>query len=206
MKNRLYVHALIDASTSMLPVKGPTLTAYNQYVESLDNDAVVSLSTFSSRGGIKRIHTNVDPGRAKLLADDYECRGDTPLYDAIGETIQEIDTAAKEFDRIVIVIQTDGADNTSREFNREKVRQMLTDKQEGEGWLVVFLGANLQAAEQAAYLGIAAANAMQYEGTNSEMAFASVGRATRSYNNTFGSAVGARGAAAFTDDERKRSR
>lgn len=205
MTNKLYVHCLIDASGSMLANKGPTLTAYNQYIEGLDNDAVVSLSTFSSRGGVRRVHTNVDPGRAKFMADDYECVGNTPLFDAIGQTIQEIDTAAKEFDRIVLVVQTDGEETSSREFTKNAVRQLLQDKQDGEGWLVVFLGANLEAAAQSAGLGIDALNTMQYAAHNSGEAFAFIGRATSSYTSAPTRAAG-RLAANFTDDERRRSR
>lgn len=206
MSNKIYVHCLLDASGSMLANKGPTLTAFNQYIDGLAADAVVSLSTFSSRGGLKRIHTNVEAARAKFLADDYVCEGNTPLYDAIGSTIQEIDTAAKEFDRVVLVIQTDGAENASREFNQAAVRQLLRDKQDGEGWLVVFLGANLEAASQAVNLGIMADNTMQYAAHNSVAAMASVGRATRSYNLAAGHATEARLHSSFTDDERTKSR
>lgn len=200
IKGKLYVHVLLDRSGSMLARKGPTVAAYNAYVDSLPDDAVVSLTTFSSRG-ILHPRVNVAKAKAKFSADEYECVGDTPLYDAIGSTIQMIDTAAKEYDRVTMVVQTDGQENRSREFNREQIKQLLTDKQEGEGWLVVFLGATLDAYQQAQHIGMVAANTMQYDAALSSQTMASVSRATQAYSLASTRAVG-RSQAAFTDEER----
>lgn len=204
MKGKLYVHVLLDRSGSVLANRGPTLTAYNTYIDGLEPDAVVSLTTFSSRG-ILHPHSNVAPARAKFTAEQYKCEGDTPLRDAIGQTIQSIETAAKEFERIVMVIQTDGRDISSREFTAAQVKQLLTDKQEGEGWLVVFLGAGMDAFSQAESLGMAASNTMNYSVGNSQQVMGSVLRSTQAYTSASTRSVG-RLQSAFTDDERDRSR
>lgn len=204
IKSKLYVHVLLDRSGSMYANKGPTVAAYNNYIDGLPDDAVVSLTLFSSRG-ITHPRQNVGKAKAKLSADDYDCVGDTPLRDAIGQTVQMIDTAAKEFDRITMVIQTDGQDTNSREFTPAQIKQLLTDKQEGEGWLVIFLGAGMEAFSQAENLGMALANSMQYDLANSAVAMASVNRSTQAYYSAPTAAVG-RSLASFTDDERKKSR
>lgn len=200
IKGKLYVHVLLDRSGSMLARKGPTVAAYNAYVDGLPDDAVVSLTTFSSRG-ILHPRVNVGKAKAKFSADEYECVGDTPLYDAIGSTIQMIDTAAKEYDRVTMVVQTDGQENMSREFNREQIKQLLTDKQDGEGWLVVFLGATLDAYQQAESIGMQRNTSMLYDAALSNTAMASVGRATQAYASAATRGMG-QSLAAFTDQER----
>ena len=204
MKGKLYVHILLDRSGSMMAGRGPTLTAYNAYIDGLEPDAVVSLTTFSSLG-ILHPRTNVAPARAKFTADEYMCAGGTPLRDAIGQTLQSIETAAKEFERIVMVIQTDGHDTDSREFTAAQIRQLLTDKQEGEGWLVIFLGAGLDAFSQAQTLGMMAENAMNYSVGNSAQAMGSVLRASQAYASAPTRSAG-RLESAFTDAERDRSK
>lgn len=204
IKGKLYVHVLLDRSGSMLARKGPTVAAYNAYVDSLPDEAVISLTTFSSRG-ILHSRINVGKAKAKFSADEYECVGDTPLYDAIGSTIQMIDTAAKEYDRVTMVVQTDGQENHSREFTREQIKQLLTDKQEGEGWLVVFLGATLEAYQQASVMGMAVANSMQYDTANATATMAAVTRSTQAYALASNRFEG-RTASAFTMDERNKAK
>lgn len=204
IKGKLYVHVLLDRSGSMLARKGPTVAAYNSYVDSLPDDVVVSLTTFSSRG-ILHPRINVAKDKAKFSADEYECVGDTPLYDAIGSTIQMIDTAAKEYDRVTMVVQTDGQENKSREFNRDQIKQLLTDKQEGEGWLVVFLGATLDAYQQAESIGMQRNTSMLYDTANAAVAMAAVGRATQSYSTASTRTMG-RSLGAFTSDERDKAK
>jgi len=73
----------------MLHAQSITVKGFNDYVDTLDKDATVSVARFASPYGLKRIHTNVLPGRAKITSEDYPCVGGTPLYDAIGTSIQE---------------------------------------------------------------------------------------------------------------------
>jgi len=201
---KAFVKVLIDSSGSMLHAKSATVAGYNNYVGTLDKDSTVSVAIFATPYGLKRIHTNVVPAYAKLNPDDYPCIGGTPLYDAIGRTIQEIDTEAKEYDRVILVIQTDGAETgESTEFTMDMVRKLLADKQEGEGWLVVFLGAGVDSMAQAAAIGIRRTTSASYATGQSMQAFAAVSRSTASY--TMGSNRGeAIQNASFTDEERNR--
>lgn len=204
IKGKLYVHVLLDRSGSMMANKSVTVRAYNEYIDSLGDDAVISLTMFST-GDLRHLRTNVGKGHAKISVEEYDIRGGTALYDAIGTTINMIDTQAKEYDRVALVLQTDGQEIDSREVTLAQVRQMLTDKQEGEGWLVVFLGANLDAFGQAAVMGLNRANTMQYSAANSAHALRAAGRATSVYASAENASVG-RLQATFTDDERNKAK
>jgi Mg-chelatase subunit ChlD len=52
-----------------------------------------------------------------MLAD-YEPRGNTPLFDAIGECVRRVEENGRA---ITVVVITDGMENASKEFTRESV-------------------------------------------------------------------------------------
>lgn len=202
-KNSLYVHVVLDNSGSMLRAKSQTLTALNKYLDDLQDDAVVSLNRFGLRS--ERLRTKVNKAAAKITPDEYPCNSGTALYDAIGKAISEVDAEAKDFDRIALVIQTDGQELDSKEFTFEAVKQLLDDKQNGEGWLIVFLGAGLSAVRAFRSLGATPDLVMDYSHAAPEAAFNASSRATAMYASASTRSVG-RLKAAFTDDERKKSR
>ena len=98
----------------------------------------------------------------KLTEKEYYVRGCTALLDAVGGAIHHIGNVhkyAREEDRpekTLFVITTDGMENASRRYSYEKVREMITRQKEKYGWEFLFLGANIDAAREAARFGIGA--------------------------------------------------
>ena len=64
--------------------------------------------------------------------------------------------------RVMFVITTDGMENASREYNYDKVRQMIERQKEKYGWEFIFLGANIDAIATAARFGISEDRAANY--------------------------------------------
>lgn len=54
----------------------------------------------------------------------------------------------------IFVITTDGDENSSREFSKEKIKSMIESKQKESGWKFLFLGANIDAITTAQTYGI----------------------------------------------------
>lgn len=73
----------------------------------------------------------------------YEPRGMTALNDAIGYTILRLD---KLKGRKFVVVQTDGLENSSREFTNDQIKKMVKDRQT---WDFYFMGASLDAVKNA---------------------------------------------------------
>jgi len=78
----------------------------------------------------------------------------TPLYDAIGRGVDGLDKRAGD-GKAVLVIVTDGLENHSRKHTFDSIRELIHARQD-KGWLIVFLGAGLAAAQQGTAMGIQA--------------------------------------------------
>ena len=115
------------------------------------------------------IHDRVDIQAIQPLTEkDYYVRGCTALLDAVGKAIRHIGNVhkyAREEDRpekTLFVITTDGMENASRSYSYERVKAMIRQQQEQYGWEFLFLGANIDAAREAARFGIRADRAADY--------------------------------------------
>lgn len=90
-------------------------------------------------------------------------RGMTALLDAVGRAINETgERLAKmpEADRpglVVFVIVTDGQENSSKEFSKANIKEMIQRQQATYNWQFTFLGANQDAFAEAGGIGIRAA-------------------------------------------------
>ena len=91
-----------------------------------------------------------------------EPRGGTALLDAVGRAILETGarlSAMPEADRpglVLFVVMTDGQENSSREFDKARVREMIEHQQTHYNWHFTFLGANQDAFAEAGGMGMAA--------------------------------------------------
>ena len=94
------------------------------------------------------------------------------LLDAVGRAIHETGarlSVMEETQRpglVVFVIVTDGAENSSKEFTREKIRQMIEHQQSVYKWQFTFLAANQDAFAEGSTLGIAQAGIANFTAAN----------------------------------------
>ena len=102
----------------------------------------------------------------------------TALLDAGGRASTETgDRLGKmaEHDRpglVVLVIITDGHENSSHEFTRPQIRSMIELQQKTYNWQFTFLGANQDAFAEAGALGIAPSASANYATRSATSAFA----------------------------------
>ena len=103
-----------------------------------------------------------------MTEKEYFVRGCTALLDAVGGAVHHIGNVhkyAREEDRpekTIFVITTDGMENASRRYDYGKVKEMIRRRQEKYGWEFLFLGANIDAAREAARFGIREDRAANY--------------------------------------------
>ena len=169
-KNLTEIVFILERSGSMAGLEEDTIGGFNAMIRKQmgeEGEAFVSTVLFDNRTEV--IHDRVDIREVRpLTRNEYYVRGCTALLDAVGKSIHHIGNVhkyAREEDRpekAVFVITTDGMENASREYNYDRVRRMIEHEKEKYGWEFLFLGANIDAAKEAARFGIAEDRAANY--------------------------------------------
>jgi len=182
---RVELVMVLDKSGSMSGLESDTIGGFNSMIEKEKKlDAKVNVTTVLFNDKIDTIYNREDIRRIKPLTDkEYEVGGTTALLDAVGSTILKVartEGIENKDTKVVFVIITDGLENASEEFTREKVKQMISDKQEKAGWDFIYLGANVEAGKEASAIGIDEKNAVKYKNTKKgvQANFTAVERAT----------------------------
>ena len=169
-KNLTELVFILDRSGSMAGLEDNTIGGFNALIEKQkgeSGEALVNTVLFDSTCDV--IHDRKDiQSIAPLTRKEYYVRGCTALLDAVGGAIHHIGNVhkyAREEDRpekTLFVITTDGMENSSHQYSYQKVKQMISRQQEKYGWEFIFLGANIDAAREAARFGISEDRAANY--------------------------------------------
>ena len=178
------VFFLLDMTGSMGVDKPTTINAFNEYIGGLKaNEGTAgfkfSLAVFNSDIGIG---LNIEKGSLvdvpELNDVNYAPAGTTPLYDAIGLSIDSLEEVQGQ---VLFIILTDGEENASQQFDKEEILKRISNRTE-QGWKFVFLGCDIDAMKQSEDLGIAPGNARSYSRAESQEAMCDVASATVEYS------------------------
>lgn len=183
------VYFLLDKSGSMEKYKNDTIGGFNQFVNKQKTDnpgGKLSLLLFNDE--CHTVYTNVDIENVEILdGRSYDPCGTTALLDAIAKTIkmaEEEKPVAASADKIIVVILTDGEENSSRKYTKKQVNELIESKisATAAAWSFVFLGANQDAIKEAGAFGIPEHSAMTFAQDSTTAAFgnlsAAIGRQT----------------------------
>ncbi len=169
-KNLTEIVFILDRSGSMAGLEDDTIGGFNSVIrKQQDEEGEAYVSTVLFDHDTEVIHDRVNIRNIRPMSkEDYYVRGCTALLDAVGKSIRHIGNVhkyAREEDRpekTVFVITTDGMENASREYSYDRVRGMIEHQKETYGWEFLFLGANIDAAKEAARFGITEDHAANY--------------------------------------------
>lgn len=163
-KQRVLVNVILDKSGSMGSKVQDVIGGFNLYLDELAKEQAVTygftLTLFDTVVAVKYRAVSLSSVE-KLTESSYLPSGNTALLDAIGETVQTLNTDG--FDKVITVIMTDGEENSSREWTLQGIRELIRTKESAGNWTFVFLGANLDAFSQGMSLGVRQANAVRYD-------------------------------------------
>jgi len=161
---------ILDRSGSMSGLEQDTIGGFNSMLEKQrrePGEVLVSTVLFDNESQV--IHDRLPLARVpKMTEREYYVRGCTALLDAVGGAIHHIGNVHKYArpedrpEKTLFVITTDGMENASRTYDYEKVRRMVQRQKERYGWEFLFLGANIDAAAEAARFGIQKEHAVRY--------------------------------------------
>ena len=183
---------IVDESGSMCVIERQALAGINETIETVkkmqqlhpDMEQHISLLTFDS--GHKTFkYDNVKADNVNTLsARDYNPRGGTPLYDAIGISIAKLNAQTSEKDNVLVTIITDGEENCSEEYNLYMVKTLIS-KMKKQGWTFTLIGTdNLDVEGMAGSMNIDNHLAFTQDEEGTRMMFARENRARMRYNES----------------------
>jgi len=119
----------------------------------------------------------------------YRIGGWTALFDALGRGIDELKNRMNSMkeeerpDKVVFAILTDGQENSSKEYAREKIFEMVGE-QEKLGWNFVFLAANQDALSAAQTMNISNYSNFNFDAKGINAVYACASDNVRSYRSS----------------------
>jgi hypothetical protein len=175
-KANSHISVILDRTGSMESIRDDIIGGFNTFLneqKNLPDRTTFSLVQFDTQNPYEVIHqyvpiTEVNP----LTRTTYVPRAATPLLDAIGRGINDLESHignlknAKRPSRVVLVIITDGQENSSREFRKDQIVSMIQDKKTHHGWQFVFLSADLDAIGDAMEYGFDNNKCMAFDKTS----------------------------------------
>ena len=174
-KNLTEMVFILDRSGSMYNLTNDTIGGFNSMIENQKNEegeAFVTTVLFDNC--YEMLHDHVSIKDIQPITDkEYYARGTTALLDAVGKTINSIGNRLNNTpederpDKVIFAIITDGFENASIEFTKTTVKEMIEHQQDKYSWVFMFIGANIDAVEEASSIGIRASYAKDYS-SNSE--------------------------------------
>ena len=173
--NILHIYFVLDRSGSMQSIADDVIGGFNRFLaeQKADGaDAVMTLVQFDSQDSHEVVNDATPIAEvAELSPQSFVPRAATPLFDAMGHTIADATIRAEQRagtgeppETILFVTFTDGLENQSVEYTRDKIFELIT-KREASGWTFAYLGANQDSYAEGASMGYAAASTRNWAAT-----------------------------------------
>lgn len=172
-KTKVFNLIILDESGSMGCVWNQTISNCNETIESIrgiqrrygdTQDHLLSIYAFQDGGKPSRYLLRNEPvaQARKITRKDYEPCGCTPLFDAVGLTLTDLEAIAETHDDAMasVTIITDGEENSSSRYSGADVAKLVSRLTE-KGWNFNIIGANIDVDALAKDMNIENAYAFQ---------------------------------------------
>lgn len=150
--NRIHNLIIVDQSGSMTSIYNQALSGINETLNTIREAAKrnpemnqsVTLVFFDSEA-YKVVFDSVDIRKTRLITKkDYSPCACTPLYDAMGKALTDLNKKVRKGDAVLVTIITDGYENCSSEYSAADIKS-LVDSLKEKGWIFTYIGANQDA-------------------------------------------------------------
>ena len=133
----IYNLIILDESGSMSAIYDETLQAVNEAFSGIRKNQeefpeqrhYVSIVTFEGTGmsGVRTRRDRVPVGKIRDFTEkDYQPGGCTPLLDAMGRSLHDLESKVGENDRVFATVITDGYENSSQEYTGKTIKALVS--------------------------------------------------------------------------------
>lgn len=170
---RTIYHLIVDRSGSMGDCLDATINGYNEQLHRIrsmqaefpEQDIRMGLTMFNNQVDLLAVAKNLEKA-ANLSRETYIPNGGTALYDAICQTTLQLEETISVSTELpttfVVVVLTDGYENSSRLFNLQQVRSTIERLEATGKWTFSFIGATLDAVQVAEKMSISTNNSYSF--------------------------------------------
>lgn len=192
MKDATSIVMILDKSGSMESMRSDVIGGFNTFLDEQKQEgdnAELTMIQFDTRYDVKYVCkplSEVQP----LTPADYVPGGSTALLDAVGRAINEVgaDLArraeAERPNKVFVGIFTDGQENSSKEFNKAQIKEMIEHQQTKYSWVFQFFGTGIDAFDEARQLGIDADNVSSHKQYDIHGTYSTASKSIREYRRT----------------------
>lgn len=151
-KAKVYNLIIVDESGSMSHLRQATLSGINETISTIRSaqkefaetqSHFLTLVTFDSGSNREDVRTVINRAPITQVSDfnDYQPNGCTPLYDAMGESLTNLEKYVSNDSSasVVVTVLTDGLENASREWTAPLLRRLIERLKE-KGWSFAYMG------------------------------------------------------------------
>lgn len=160
--NFIHVCFVIDESSSMYDsvedVKGGFKKIIDEQKANKDGSCAISIFRFASKVSLPDFVMK-DVNEINNELKYYPC-GCTALYDGVGTAIDTIGNILNDMpeeerpEKNLIVIMTDGEENSSCEYPSSKIREMIKHQEDKYSWTFLYIGTDISNTKDADRIGI----------------------------------------------------
>ena len=187
-EQRIFNLIILDESGSMEAIEKQAVSGLNETFQTIANAQkehqeqkhFISFVTFNSKAIRKIMDRKPIDSNKKLEWTDYHPDECTPLFDAMGQSINELKRHVNEKDVVLVTIITDGYENASRLYSGIDIKKLVSKLKE-KGWVFAYIGTNQDVDAVADDMGIRSRMSYEYSDRGASDMFETEQRSKRNF-------------------------
>lgn len=175
---RVFNLIILDESGSMSSIEKQAVSGLNETFQTIRNaqkehqeqQHFISFVTFNSAKIRTVMNRQTVDSDKKLKWTDYQPDECTPLFDAMGRSLNDLKKHVNDEDVVLVTIITDGYENASREYCGRDIKNLVAELK-ARGWVFAYIGTNQDVDAVADDMGIRSRMSYEYSDTGAECMF-----------------------------------
>ena len=185
---RVFNLIILDESGSMSSIAKQAVSGLNETFQTIRNaqkehqeqQHFISFVTFNSAKIRTVMNRQAVDSDKKLKWTAYRPDECTPLFDAMGRSLNELKGHVGEEDVVLVTIITDGYENASREYSGRDIKNLVAQLKE-KGWVFAYIGTNQDVDAVADDMGIRSRMHYEYSDLGASEMFRTESRSKREF-------------------------
>lgn len=181
---KTFMVVILDRSGSMESKQSDVIGGYNRFLQdqkALPDPCRIFGTSFNTDFSIMQPIAPIQAA-VELHRGNYIVGGSTALLDAFMHTVMQAEKEKQADERVLVLIITDGEENSSRETTYEKVAEMVKAKEALGDWTFTYLGVSLDKWHRQS--GFSKGNIISYDAQNPKQSFARASDSASMYRSS----------------------